>query len=138
MELTTANAIWAMKDYPWRKEFLDLTRKHYGSGVVETDFRKPEAARKRINAWVEAETKKRIKDLIPEGVLDPLTRMVLTNAIYFKGTWQYKFEKKNTKDAAFTRAQANNDLPIREAERKYHWPLGRRPDDHPSLSELGL
>ncbi len=31
-----------------------------------------------------------------------------------------------------------NDLPIREADRKYRWPLGRRPDDHPGLSELGL
>src|SRR5206468_5926847 len=92
-ELTTANAIWAMKDYPWRKEFMDLTRKHYGAGVVETDFTKPDAARKRINAWVEKETKDKIKDLIPEGIIDTLTRMVLVNAIYFKGTWQYTFDK---------------------------------------------
>jgi serpin B len=100
-ELTTANAIWAMKDYPWRKEFLELTRAHYGSGVVEVDFRKSEAARAQINAWVEDETKKKIKDLIPPGVITGLTRMVLANAIYFKGTWLYQFEKKNTQDAPF-------------------------------------
>jgi serpin B len=112
-ELTVANAIWAMKGFPWRKEFLDLTRTHYGSGVVETDFRKPDAARALINAWVETETKKRIKDLIPDGVLSPLTRMVLTNAVYFKGTWRYQFDKKTTKDAPFYRADGTKaDVPL--------------------------
>ncbi len=102
-ELTVANAIWAQKGYPWRKEFMDLTRKHYGAGMVETDFAESEAARRRINAWVEKETKEKIKNLIPTGILDHLTRMVLTNAIYFKGTWQYTFDKMNTADAPFTR-----------------------------------
>ena len=112
-ELTTANAIWAMKDYPWRKEFLDLTKQHYGSGVIETDFTKPAAARAQINAWVEEQTKKKIKDLIPDGTLSSLTRMVLTNAIYFKGTWQYQFDKKLTKDAAFTREDGTKaDVPL--------------------------
>lgn len=103
-ELTTANAIWAMKGFPWRKEFVELASKNYGAGLVETDFSKPEEARTRINTWVEKETKDRIKELIPLGVLDALTRMVLTNAIYFKGTWQHTFDKKMTNDAPFIRA----------------------------------
>ncbi|VTS03130.1 Serine protease inhibitor serpin-like protein OS=Thermococcus sp. (strain CGMCC 1.5172 / 4557) GN=GQS_06270 PE=3 SV=1: Serpin [Gemmata massiliana] len=112
-ELNVANAIWAMKDYPWRKEFMDLTRKHYGSGVVETDFRKPNESRQRINSWVEKETQKRIKNLIPDGVLSPLTRMVLTNAIYFKSAWLHRFAKENTKDAPFTRGDGTKvDVPL--------------------------
>ena len=112
-ELTTANAIWAMKDYPWRKEFMDLTRKHYGAGLTEVDFAESEAARKRINAWVEKETRAKIKDLIGPGVITSLTRMVLANAIYFKGIWQYQFDKKNTTDAAFTRADGSKaDVPL--------------------------
>jgi serpin B len=112
-ELSVANAIWAMKDYPWRKEFLDLTRTHYGSGVIETDFAKSDAARKEINAWVEKQTREKIKELIPDGVLNALTRMVLVNAIYFKGTWQYTFDKKETADAAFTRADGTKaDVPL--------------------------
>jgi serpin B len=112
-ELTTANAIWAQQGFPWRKEFLELTRKHYGAGVVETDFGKPEAARKQINGWGEKETREKIKELIPKGIIDALTVMVLTNAIYFKGTWQYTFDKKNTKDAPFTRADNTKaDVPL--------------------------
>ena len=112
-ELTTANAIWAMKGYPWRKEFLELTRKHYGAGTIEVDFAESEAARRRINDWVEKETKDKIKELIPDGVITALTRMVLANAIYFKGTWQTKFDKKYTNDAPFTRADGTKaDVPL--------------------------
>jgi serpin B len=102
-ELTAANDLWAMKDYPWRKQFLHLTQKHYGAGVMETDFGMPEVARQRINEWVEKETRERIKDLIPAGAIDTLTRMVLTNAIYFKGDWASTFDEKRTRNASFTR-----------------------------------
>jgi serpin B len=112
-ELSVANAIWAQQGYPWEKEFLELTRKHYGAGTIEVDFARPEAARKRINEWVEKETREKIKELIPEGVIDALTRMVLTNAIYFKGAWLYPFDKKRTKDAPFTRTDGTKaDVPL--------------------------
>ncbi len=101
-ELTTANAIWAQQGFPWRGEFTDLVTKSYGAGFFPVDFAgKPEPARQRINAWVEKETKEKIKELIPQGVIDPLTRMVLTNAIYFKGNWATQFKKANTKDQPF-------------------------------------
>ena len=102
-ELNTANALWAMKGYPWRKEFLDLTRNCYGAGVVETDFTKPESARQQINAWVEKQTHEKIKDLIPQGMIDSLTRLVLTNAIYFKGDWARAFDEELTRTSPFTR-----------------------------------
>lgn len=112
-QLTTANAIWAQKGYPWRAEFKDLTSKSYGAGVIETDFGMPEAARQAINAWVEKETKEKIKDLIPAGAVDPLTRMVLTNAIYFKAAWAEQFKKHNTKDQPFTTADGTKvDVPM--------------------------
>jgi serpin B len=101
-ELSTANAIWAMKGEPWQKDFIDLTRKHYGAGLVEVDFSEAEAARRRINDWVARETRDRVKDLIGTGDITSLTRMVLANAIYFKGTWQYQFDKKHTQEAPFT------------------------------------
>lgn len=112
-ELTVANAIWAQKDFPWHKEFVNLTRTNYGAGLSEVDFTEPEAARKLINEWVEKETREKIRELVPKGVLDPLTRMVLANAIYFKGTWLYQFDKKQTRDAAFTRLDGTKaDVPL--------------------------
>jgi serine protease inhibitor len=91
-EVTTANALWGQKGHLWRKEFLDSTKKHYGAGLSEVDFiSATEEARKTINAWVEKQTKDKIRDLLPQGVLTNLTRLVLTNAIYFKGNWAKPF-----------------------------------------------
>jgi serpin B len=119
-QLSTANAIWAHKNYPWHKEFMDLTHKFYGAGLVETDFTKPEAARKEINTWVEKETHEKIKELIPQGVIDGLTRMVLTNAIYFKGNWQFKFDPKLTQNAPFTHSDGTKaDVPLMAQQGEY-------------------
>jgi len=103
-ELSVANALWGQKGYGFLKEFLTLTRKNYGAGLKEVDFIDPavrEKARKKINRWVEKKTNKKIKDLIQPGVLNQLTRLVLTNAIYFKGDWAIEFDKKDTRDAPF-------------------------------------
>jgi len=101
-ELTVANALWGQKGYAFQASFLDLLDAHYGAGLREVDFaRDAEGARQTINRWVEKETRDKIKDLIPAGALPPLTRLVLTNAIYFKGTWRYPFGKDDTKDEPF-------------------------------------
>ena len=77
------------------------------------DFADEPAARKQINTWVEDNTAKKIKDLIPSSVLDASTRMVLTNAVYFKGTWQVEFDKKETKDGPFTGMDGKKtDVPL--------------------------
>ena len=102
VELRVANALWPQKDYVFLKEFLELTKKYYGSAITPLDYKTAhEAARRTINSWVERKTNEKIKDLIPEGVLDALTRLVLTNAIYFKGNWATQFDKNRTEDAPF-------------------------------------
>jgi len=101
-DLVVASALWGLKGYPYEKSFLDLLAKDYGAGLREMDFSgAPDAARNEINAWVSTQTNDRIKDLLAPGTIHTHTRLVLTNAIYFKGTWLTPFEKAQTADAPF-------------------------------------
>jgi len=102
-ELVTANALWGQQGYGFLPRFLELTEKHYGAGLKEVDFAgDTEGARKAINTWVEQQTRDKIKDLIQRGILNDLTRLVLTNAIYFKGNWAEQFNQDRTTEAPFT------------------------------------
>ncbi|MBW7988515.1 MAG: serpin family protein [Planctomycetes bacterium] len=102
-ELRVANALWGQKGYGFLEEYLKLIETNYGGKLNEVDFiRAAETARKTINKWVERKTNNKIKNLIQKGVLNSMTRMVLTNAIYFKGNWARQFKKDKTKDAPFT------------------------------------
>jgi len=98
--LHIANALWGQEGYRFLEEFLALTGK-YGAGLQRVNFQNSEEARKTINAWVEEQTRQKIKDLIPQGGITGDTRLVLTNAIYFKGDWLHKFDKADTKEEAF-------------------------------------
>lgn len=101
-ELAVANALWGQRGCKWAPDFLSVLKTGYGAGLEEVDFAADtEGARKTINAWVEKQTRDKIKDLIPPGILDDLTRLVLTNAIYFKGDWAEPFKKDETKDEDF-------------------------------------
>jgi serpin B len=101
-QLSTANALWGQKGYPFAEDFLALNKKNYGAGVKEVDFAgQTEQARQMINKWVEEQTNDKIKELFKEGVLSPDTRLVLANAIYFKGNWASQFKKDQTNDRAF-------------------------------------
>lgn len=101
-ELTIANALWGQEGYKFLPEFLDLLAQNYGAGIHLVDFKKDtEGSRQLINNWVSDQTKDRIKDLIPAGALNELTRLVLTNAIYFKAGWLFQFEKEATSDQPF-------------------------------------
>ena len=97
-----ANAVWAQKDFHFEQSFLDTLSANYNAGLKLVDFNNPEDARALINLWVAAQTNEKIQELIPEGLLDQMTRMVLTNAIYFKGAWSNQFEEKDTEDGSFT------------------------------------
>ena len=100
--LSVANSLWIQKDFKLEKSFLKTTDKFYGAVPFLVDFvNDRENTRKRINLWVEEKTNEKIKNLIPGGVLDNLTRLVLTNAIYFKGNWITKFKKSQTKKMPF-------------------------------------
>ena len=100
--LNIVNAIWGQQDYKFLSKFLDILGENYGAGLRPLDFVKaPEESRITINDWVSEQTEDRIKDLIPKGLVDPLTRLVLTNAIYFNAAWQYPFEEGATVDGPF-------------------------------------
>jgi len=104
-ELRVANALWGQEGYGFLEEFLELIKNNYDGRLNEVDFvRAAETARKTINTWVEKKTNNKIKNLIQKGVLDSMTRLVLTNAIYFKGHWARQFKEDRTKDAPFTLA----------------------------------
>ena len=96
-----ANRLWGAKGYKFLEPFLEVTEKFYKAKLTQLDFSEPNKARNRINTWVEGETNEKIKDLIPEGILTPDTKLVLTNAIYFKGFWEQRFKKDLTKDGEF-------------------------------------
>lgn len=102
-ELTLVNAVWGQADYPFEEDYLRILEDHYGGGLREVDYRAdPEAARETINEWVAAQTANRIEELLPQGALNALTRLVLTNAVYFTANWQDPFDAENTESASFT------------------------------------
>jgi serpin B len=102
--LNVVNATWGQKGYPFLAPYLDLLAENYGAGMRLMNFvDQPEPSRLAINEWVERMTENRIKDLIPQGLIDSLTRLVLTNAIYFNAAWRDKFDQALTKDGEFTK-----------------------------------
>jgi serpin B len=87
--LEIANRVWVQADFPLLPDFTREVEKTFGAGFASADFRtRGEAARQEINGWVEKQTRDRIQNLIPAGLLNSLTRMVLVNAVYFYGAWQ--------------------------------------------------
>ncbi|WP_433936031.1 serpin family protein [Sorangium cellulosum] len=102
-ELRIANRLWGQAGLPIEPAFQSTTEQHYGAGIELVDFKRAhEQARARINQWVEQQTNAKIKDLMPPNSVTALTRLVLTNAIYFKGKWATPFDKKATKNEPFT------------------------------------
>ncbi len=102
VQLHAANSLWPHKDYPFLRGYLTLMKRCYGASITPVDYKKAtEDARKTINGWVEEETAAKIKELIKPGILTSLTRLVLVNAIYFKGNWARQFEESLTQDAPF-------------------------------------
>ena len=100
--LRTANALWAEKTYTFLPGYVDVARRWYSADAKNLDFiGNPEGSRATINRWVEEKTEDRIRDLLPAGSIDPMTRLVITNAIYFKGTWVKQFDPEKTRDDEF-------------------------------------
>ena len=101
-QLNIANAVWDQEGHEFITDFLDVLAEQYGSEVRRADFRRaPEEARVRINDWVADETEDRINDLIPPGAIEPTTRLVLANAIYFNAAWQLPFDERATAPRPF-------------------------------------
>jgi len=94
-EFSDANSFWAHNNYTFLPEYVSALKKHYNAAAENADFViDAEGARKKINSWASDKTNGIIKELLAKGSVDPLTRLVLVNAVYFKGTWQKAFDKK--------------------------------------------
>lgn len=97
LQIKIANSIWAEQTFGFLKEFLDTLALNYGAGIYLSDFiNNAEPTRQEINNWVSDKTQEKIQNLIPEGSLNPDTRMVLVNAIYFKADWLDQFDAEDT------------------------------------------
>lgn len=123
INLSVANSLWPQQDYKFRDEYLFLIKKHYGVSITPLDYKgASEAARRMINKWVEDRTQNKIKDLIQPGILDALSRLVLVNAIYFKGNWMSQFKADKTKDAPFhTSSKKSVQAPMMTQKEKFRY-----------------
>jgi serpin B len=110
-QLHVANALWAEQDYKFLDSFLKLTESDYGAGLNRVDFKgATETARLTINQWVEQKTEDKIKDLLKPGMVNPATRLVLTDAIYFKADWQAQFQEAQTENENFYLSTAHKNV----------------------------
>ncbi|XP_075682815.1 leukocyte elastase inhibitor-like isoform X2 [Rhinoderma darwinii] len=121
--LRTANRLYGEKSFTFLDEFLGSTQKNYQADLQSVDFSaKPEDCRKEINSWVEQKTEGKIQDLLPSGSVDSLTRLVLVNAIYFKGNWSNQFDKNSTREMPF-RLNKNETKPVQMMYKKAKYPM---------------
>lgn len=99
--LETANALWTQYDFSFLDSYLNFIENYYMGKATEVDFGQVEQTAEQINKWIEEKTHDKIKDMLSANDIDPLTKMILTNAIYFKGDWLYQFNPDNTVEKDF-------------------------------------
>ncbi len=129
IQLNVANGLWAQEGHPFLPAFLKIARQQYEAKLNQADFRaNADSVGSEINDWVSAKTKGKITNLIPPGMLNAMTRLVLVNAIYFKGHWTTQFKKSNTADAPFSVT----------GERKVQTPLMNITEDYKYAEPEGL
>ena len=94
--------MWVQQDYLLLNDYSEAVERYYGGKASNVDFiKETEKSRQTINSFIEEQTNNKVKELIPAGQVDHLTRLVITNAIYFKGTWEWEFDKSDTRDKNF-------------------------------------
>ncbi|XP_018412423.1 PREDICTED: leukocyte elastase inhibitor-like [Nanorana parkeri] len=121
--LRTANRLYGEKTFTFLDDFLRSTLKHYRADLQAVDFsEKAEDCRKEINAWVEQKTEGKIRDLLPVGSVNSLTKLVLVNAIYFKGNWANQFNKHCTSEMQF-KLNKNETKPVQMMFKKAKFPM---------------
>lgn len=96
-----ANRLFFSNNYNLLSEFLQLTKAYYNAEPQGLDYNNATQAAETINTWVENQTANKIKDLIPASGINPLTKLILINALYFKGNWKDKFNKERTRQTDF-------------------------------------
>lgn len=129
--MTTADAIWADESFDLSTDLVAALRSGFDAELAHVSFRKnPEAARDQINEWVDVQTRGRIEDLIPEGAIDANTELVLTDAIYFKGSWLHPFDEERTHTGGFTRIDGSvAEVPLMSLRTPESFPTTRMVDD---------
>ena len=107
--LKVANSAWTQNGFAFEKPYLDLLARYFGSEMRSVDFKAAaEPARKEINNWVADRTQGKIRDLMPEGSVTTLTRLVLANAIYFNARWETEFHPSTTQEGDFKKLDGSN------------------------------
>ena len=121
LQLSLVNAAWAQKDYQFVAQYLDTLAVNYDAGINILDFEQDsDGAIDTINGWVSDKTNSKITDLLAPGSLDSTTRLVLTNALYFYGSWASSFNNDSTQPAPFTLADSSTaSVPTMNAEGGY-------------------
>ncbi len=100
--LSVANSLWAQQGQNFQQDYINLVESNYGAGFHQVNFEtSPEVARTAINKWIEQKTNEKIQNMLAPGTVTQETRLILTNAVYFKGDWLDAFDKSATSDAAF-------------------------------------
>ena len=108
-EINLANRLFGQKGATWKEPFLEVTAEQYASPLEELDFGEAEHARKRINRWVDGQTSGYVDELLPSGSLVG-AELVLVNAVYFEGDWAETFDKDQTAEGDFTRADGTDTV----------------------------
>nr|XP_024661181.1 leukocyte elastase inhibitor-like [Maylandia zebra] len=117
-------------------EFLKGTKKHYNAELESVDFKgNAEEARVHINSWVEKQTQDKIKDLLSQDAVGSLTKLVLVNAIYFKGSWNTQFKEEKTADVHF-RLNKNDTKPVKMMQQKSKFPFATIPEANCKILEM--
>ena len=113
-ELRIANSLWLERSCPIEPNFISVVEPNYGTVLFPVDFKKsPEPARLKINQWIAEQTNDRIRDLLPPLSVDSLTRLVIANAVYFKGDWAHPFESSQTRPEQFHQSNVRSiDVPM--------------------------
>lgn len=134
--LSLASRLYGEQSYSFIEKFLSDTKTLYEAELETVDFiSNADAARVNINTWVEKRTQEKIKDLLAEGDVDSLTRLVLVNAIYFKGSWERKFSEEHTREQQF-KINKNESKPVQMMFQKAKFPLVFIPDMNCQILEL--
>lgn len=103
IDLASASRLWGHRGVRWEPAFLDVLEREFGSGLHQVDHGRPEQARRVINAWASEQTRERIPEILPEGLLTSRTRLASTNALSFKAPWAKPFWENATGPEAFHR-----------------------------------
>ncbi len=135
IQLNVANGLWAQEGHPFLPAFLQAAQNTYQAKVNQVDFRtQAEPVREQVNDWVSQKTQGKITNLLQPGTVDASTRLILANAIYFKGKWTRQFNKTNTTNAPFWVTPVQNvqaPLMSLSADFKYAEPQGLQLLDMP-------